>query len=478
MKILLAGAEAAPFIKTGGLGDVLGALPKSLNKNDDIDARVIIPYYKNIPEKFRNQVEDLFFTHVDVGWRRMYAGVKHLHHGNVHYYFIDNEYYFYRDDVYGYYDDGERFAFFQQAILQVLPQLGFVPDILHVNDYHTAMIPYLLREKYSWIEGYPQMKTILTIHNIEFQGQYSPDMLGDLFSMGLNKYQDGSLEQNGCLNWLKAGVIYSDKVTTVSPTYAREIQTQEFGKGLDSVLRLVQGKLSGIVNGIDTEIYDPATDKNLVENYSLKHMKGKKVNKMELQKQVGLPQRDDVLLIGVVSRLTYQKGFQLVVERLNEILSWDKIQIIILGTGDPKFEHDFSWFGGVFPDKISANISFNLKLAQRIYAGCDLFLMPSAFEPCGLSQMMAMRYGTLPLVHEIGGLKDTVTPYNKYTQEGDGFAFNNFDSYWMMEVLKNAYDLFIQDQNTWKKLQKQAMKKDFSWDTASLAYLELYRESK
>ncbi|URZ87698.1 glycogen synthase GlgA [Floricoccus penangensis] len=475
MKILLVGAEAAPFIKTGGLGDVLGALPKSLNKKKDVDARVILPYYKGIPQHFKDQAEDLFYTYVDVGWRHMYAGVKHIYFENVHFYFIDNEYYFNRDGVYGFYDDGERFAFFQQAVLEILPQLEFIPDVIHVNDYHTAMIPVLLREKYAWIDGYPYINTLLTIHNIEFQGQYDPATLGELFNLSMDKYNDGTFQQDGCFNWLKSGLIYANKITTVSPTYAKEIQTPEFGKGLDSILRAQSSKLSGIVNGIDTEIFDPAKDEFLFKNYSLKTVKDKTINKLELQKQVGLPVREDVMLVGIVSRLTYQKGFHLVLEQMKEILNWD-IQFVILGTGYKEFEEGFSWFAENYPDQVATIINFNLELAQRIYGGSDLFLMPSAFEPCGLSQMMAMRYGNLPLVHEIGGLKDTVSPYNPLTGEGTGFGFKSFDSYWLKDVLASANLLYNRDQEAWKKLQKNAMEQDFSWDTASLEYLNLYWE--
>ena len=421
MKILFVAAEGAPFAKTGGLGDVIGALPKSLVKNGN-EVAVVLPYYDMIDAKFGDQIEDVLYYYTEVGWRHQYVGVKRIVKENVTFYFLDNQYYFYRGHIYGDWDDGERFAFFQLAAIELMEKVDFIPDVVHVHDYHTAMIPFLLKEKYHWINAYKDIKTVLTIHNLEFQGQYDSGMLGDLFGVGYERYADGTLRWNDCLNWLKAGILYSDRVTTVSPSYAQEIMTPAFGKGLDQILRMESGKLIGITNGIDTDLYNPETDPHIPEHFSVKDLSGKAKDKRALQERVGLPVRDDVPLIGIVSRLTDQKGFDLVVNELNNILHFD-LQVVLLGTGYTEFENSFAWFGSAFPDKMSANITFDIELAQQIYAASDIFLMPSAFEPCGLSQMMAMRYGTLPLVHEVGGLRDTVSPYNQYEKNWNRFRF-------------------------------------------------------
>lgn len=473
MKIMFVAAEGAPFAKTGGLGDVIGALPKSLVKNGN-EVAVVLPYYDMVAAKFGDQVEDVLYFYTELGWRRAYVGVKRLVRDGVTFYFIDNQDYFFRGSVYGEWDDGERFAFFQLAALELMEKVDFIPDILHVHDYHTAMIPFLLKEKYHWINAYKNIKTVFTIHNIEFQGQFDPGMLGELFSVGAERYEDGTLRWNDCLNWMKAAVLYSDRVTTVSPSYAQEIMTPEFGKGLDQVMRMESGKLSGIVNGIDTDLLDPETDPYLVAHFSADDLSGKAKDKAALQERVGLPVRSDVPLIGIVSRLTDQKGFDLVVNELNNILQND-LQVVVLGTGYADYENAFAWFGHNYPEKMSANITFDLELAQQIYAACDIFLMPSAFEPCGLSQMMAMRYGTLPLVHEVGGLRDTVIPYNRYEKTGTGFTFNNFSGYWLTTTLSLALDVYYNHKEDWQVLQQNAMSTDFSWDTASLAYDDLYK---
>lgn len=473
MKIMFVAAEGAPFAKTGGLGDVIGALPKSLVKNGN-EVAVVLPYYDMVAAKFGDQVEDVLYFYTELGWRRAYVGAKRLVRDGVTFYFIDNQDYFFRGSVYGEWDDGERFAFFQLAALELMEKVDFIPDILHVHDYHTAMIPFLLKEKYHWINAYKNIKTVFTIHNIEFQGQFDPGMLGELFSVGAERYEDGTLRWNDCLNWMKAAVLYSDRVTTVSPSYAQEIMTPEFGKGLDQVMRMESGKLSGIVNGIDTDLLDPETDPYLVAHFSADDLSGKAKDKAALQERVGLPVRSDVPLIGIVSRLTDQKGFDLVVNELNNILQND-LQVVVLGTGYADYENAFAWFGHNYPEKMSANITFDLELAQQIYAACDIFLMPSAFEPCGLSQMMAMRYGTLPLVHEVGGLRDTVIPYNRYEKTGTGFTFNNFSGYWLTTTLSLALDVYYNHKEDWQVLQQNAMSTDFSWDTASLAYEDLYK---
>ena len=472
MKILFVAAEGAPFSKTGGLGDVIGALPKSLVKAGQ-EVAVILPYYDMVEAKFGDQIEDVLQFEVYVGWRRQFCGIKKTVLNGVTFYFIDNQYYFFRGHVYGDFDDGERFAFFQLAALEAMERIGFIPDVLHAHDYHTAMIPFLLKEKYRWIQAYQNIKTILTIHNLEFQGQFSEGMLWDLFRVGFERYADGTVRWNDCLNWMKAGILYADRVSTVSPSYAHEIMTPEFGCGLDQILRMESGKLSGIVNGIDTDLYNPETDPLLDYHFNKSDLSGKAQNKAKLQEKLGLPVRHDVPMIGIVSRLTRQKGFDVVVEGLHRMLQED-VQIVLLGTGDPGFEQAFSWFGQVFPDKLSANITFDVKLAQEIYAASDIFLMPSRFEPCGLSQMMAMRYGTLPLVHEVGGLRDTVQPFNPIEGTGTGFSFDNLTSYWLNWALQTALDVYYNHPDVWKKLQVQAMECDFSWDTACQSYLDLY----
>ncbi|MGT2736017.1 glycogen synthase GlgA [Streptococcus orisratti] len=476
MKIMFVAAEGAPFAKTGGLGDVIGALPKSLVKNGN-EVAVVLPYYDVVDAKFSGKIEDVLYFYTYLGWRRVYVGVKRIVRDGVTFYFIDNHDYFFRGHVYGDWDDGERFAFFQIAALELMEKIDFIPDILHVHDYHTGMIPFLLKEKYHWINAYKDIKTVFTIHNIEFQGQFDPGMLWDLFGVGFERYADGTLRWNDCLNWMKAAVLYADRVTTVSPSYAEEIKTPQFGKGLDQIMRMESGKLSGIVNGIDTELLNPETDPYLLAHFSADDLSGKAKDKAALQERVGLPVRDDVPLIGIVSRLTDQKGFDLVVNELNNILQND-LQVVVLGTGYADYENAFAWFGRNYPEKLSANITFDLELAQQIYAACDLFLMPSAFEPCGLSQMMAMRYGTLPLVHEVGGLRDTVIPYNRFDKTGTGFTFNNFSGYWLTTTLAFALDVYYHHKEDWRELQHNAMTKDFSWDTASLAYEHLYKGLK
>lgn len=474
MKVLFAAAECAPFFKTGGLGDVAGALPKAL-KAKGAEIRVVLPYFSKMAQQYRDQCVDLLHFDVYVGWRKEYCGIKYLKLNGIDYYFIDNMYYFNRPNLYGDYDDGERFAFFQMAIIEMLEKIDFIPDVIHVNDYHTAMIPFLLKEKYNWINVFGKIRTVLTIHNIEFQGQFGEEILWDLFGMGSERYEDGTIKFNDCVNWMKAGILYADRVTTVSPSYAEEIKTPAFGSGLDVILRMESGKLSGILNGIDYEMYDPANDPMIYEKFDAKHLKKKIENKTRLQKELGLEIRADVPMIGIISRLTYQKGFHLVLAELENLLQAD-VQVVLIGTGDHDFENGFRYFGGKYPEKTSINITFDVKLAQRVYAGADMFLMPSAFEPCGLSQMISMRYGTLPIVHEIGGLKDTVVPFNPVTHEGTGFGFNNYHSYYLMQALEQAIHLYQNHQAVWQKLMKTAMAKDFSWDVSSTRYLELYQQ--
>lgn len=472
MKILFTAAECAPFFKTGGLGDVAGALPKAIQKLGH-EVCVFLPYHRLMPKKYQQQLSDVLHFEVAVGWRQQYCGVKTGVFEGVRCYFIDNAYYFDRATVYGEYDDGERFAFFQLAVIESMEKIGFIPDVLHVNDYHTAFIPYLLQKKYHWIAAYNKIRTLVTIHNIEFQGNYDNQILGDLFGIGTEEFDNGQIEQSGQVNWLKAGIVYANQVNTVSPSYAQEIQTPEFGKGLDSILRQEQQKVSGIVNGIDYDQFDSTKDAHLFVPFDAEHLENKRENKCQFQKMLGLPIDPTIPLIGVVSRLTHQKGFHLVVESLDELLQ-NSVQLVILGTGEQLFEEDFRSFENRYPEQVRACITFDLDLAQKIYGSADLFLMPSAFEPCGLSQMMAMRYGTLPIVHEIGGLKDTVWPFNPVTHEGTGFGFQTFDAYWLKETVQLALHLYQEVPDVWKQVVKRAMTTDFSWDTASHRYIELY----
>lgn len=472
MKVLMAASECAPFFKTGGLGDVIEALPKALKKN--VDVRIVLPYFSKYTTKFQNKCKDIANIEVNVGWRKQYCGIKKLIYEGITFYFIDNLYYFERESLYGYYDDGERFAFFQNAIIEMLKVVDFIPDVIHCNDYHTAMIPFLLKEKYNYDKDLSNIRTLLTIHNIEFQGVYDPEILPDLFGVDMDYYFNGNTRWNNAVNFLKTGITYATHVNTVSPSYACEIQTADFGSGLENLLQSQQDKLSGIINGIDFNIYNPKTDKYIPSKYIIDSLELKAENKSVLQKTLGLPEKD-VPILSVVSRLTFQKGIHLILKELDNILQRD-VQIIILGNGDYQFEQQLNLFKKKYPKKCAVQIAFDIKLAQLIYAGSDIFLMPSAFEPCGLSQMIAMRYGTLPVVHEIGGLKDTVDIYNPIEKKGTGFGFKEFSSSYLMKAIKQAVDVLEQDKKTWKNMMIEAMSKDFSWELPSKNYINLYKE--
>ena len=473
MKVLFAAAECAPFYKTGGLGDVAGALPKELKKQG-IDIRVVLPFYTSLPQQYKDQLEDVCQFEVKVGWRNQFCGIKRLVNAGVTYYFVDNQYYFDRPGIYGFDDDGERFAFFSQAIIEMLEKIDFIPDVLHVNDYHTAMVPVLLKDKYSWIEKYQSIKTILTIHNLQFQGIYDQIVLSDLFDIGYNSFHMNGLEFYGNVNFLKGGIYYADLVTTVSPSYADEIQTEEFGMGLDGVLRDNNHKIVGILNGIDYEVFNPEEDEHVAEHFSVEDPSGKAVNKKVLQEKVGLPVKKDIPVMAMVSRLTEQKGVHLLMEKMDELMQRE-VQIIILGTGESHLEDACKHYNWVYPEKFKAIIDFDVELAQLIYAGSDLFIMPSAFEPCGLSQLNSLRYGTLPIVHETGGLKDTVEAYNAFTGEGTGFSFSGYSSQIMLETIDRSLQVYFDYPDQWAKLVQQAMKKDFSWEKSSQLYQESYK---
>ncbi|MGX7106672.1 glycogen synthase GlgA [Hutsoniella sourekii] len=473
MKVLFAAAEAAPFFKTGGLGDVAYALPKELVKKG-IDIRVVLPNYMQMPQQYKDQLEEVFHFRFQLGVKNVYCGIKKLEMDGVIYYFIDNLSYFDRASLYGEWDDGERFGFFATAIIEMLEVIDWIPDIIHCNDWHTAMVPVLLVDRYHWKNRLQNIRKVLTIHNLRFQGIYEPKILENVFGTSYNTFTEDGLKYYDRVNFLKGGINFSDRVTTVSPTYAYEIMTPAFGEGLEGALRHNHWKVRGIINGIDYDINNPADDKLIPHHFTIDDLKGKKLNKLALQKRLGLPEKEDVAMIGVVSRLTDQKGFQLVEERLNELLHAE-VQVVILGTGEAQFEHSFRYFQDVYPDKMRACIDFDIQLAQQIYASADMFLMPSAFEPCGLSQMISMRYGTLPIVHETGGLADTVEPYNQYTGAGTGFSFNQFDSYIMLETIYRALDVYYNQPEAWQKLVHQAMSRDFSWERPAQEYLQLYQ---
>lgn len=472
MKVLFASSEAAPFFKSGGLGDVAGALPKELAKKE-IDIRVVLPFHTTMPQQYKDQLEEVMQFSVKVGWRDQFCGIKKLEMDGVIYYFIDNLYYFDRPSLYGFDDDGQRFAFFSQAVIEMMEKVEFIPDVIHCNDWHTALIPVLLKDKYHWIHAYSDIKTVLTIHNLQFQGIYDQGVLSDWLGIGYNAYHERGLKYYDNVNFMKGGIYYTDLVTTVSPTYAGEIQTEAFGYGLEGVLRDNNWKLAGILNGIDYDVFDPASDPAISTHYSTETLNQKKQNKLALQQHIGLPEDQDVLLIGMVSRLTEQKGLALVQHIMAQLMERE-IQVVILGTGEAEFENSFHYFNHRYPDQFKAVIDFDVKLAQQIYAGSDLFLMPSAFEPCGLSQMISMRYGTLPLVHETGGLVDTVAPYDETTGKGTGFSFHDFVPEVLLSLIDYASSIYYNRPDEWRNLQEQAMSQDFSWDASAQQYIEHY----
>ncbi|MGP6139991.1 glycogen synthase GlgA [Jeotgalibaca sp. A127] len=474
MKILFAAAEAAPFIKTGGLGDVAGALPKELVKQG-VDIRVVLPFYSQISEEYKDMAEDLVYFYMSVGKKWVYCGIKTLELEGVTYYFVDNQDYFNRPGLYGEWDDGERFGFFSMAIIEMMEKIGFIPDIIHVNDWQTAMVPVLLVDKYHWVEALKGIRKVITIHNILFQGVYPQDVLSEVFGTGYNIFHEAGVAYYDNVNYLKGGINFSDVVTTVSPSYAQEIQTPDFGEGLDGTLRYNSWKIRGIINGIDYDINNPETDKRIPHHYDITDLGGKVANKKALQERLGLPVDEKIPLIGAVSRLTGQKGFQLVEEKVQELMHTREVQIVILGTGEAQFENSFRYFTQAYPDKFKAVIDFDVALAQQIYSGADIFLMPSAFEPCGLSQMISMRYGTIPIVHEVGGLKDTVIPYNQITGEGTGFSFWGFNGYNLLGTIYRALDVYEEEPEQWGKIIHQAMSSDFSWTHPAQDYLSLYQ---
>lgn len=475
MQIVFASAECAPFVKTGGLGDVAGSLPAALVRAG-AEVIVMVPKYATIKDEYKSQMEHFADFYVSLGWRNEYCGLEKLEHDGVTYMFIDNERYFARDYPYGFFDDGERFAFFSKAItesLQHLPE-GFECDILHCNDWQTALAPVFLREFYQGLPLYDRVKTVFSIHNVAFQGQFSDTVMEDILGVAHIPAAASQLRCDACsINYMLGALRYADAITTVSPTYANEIQTPEFGEGLDGVLRERSYALQGILNGIDVAGFDPAIDKRIAANYTVEDRSGKAVCKAKLQEELGLEVRDDRPLMVMVTRLTRQKGMDLVMYALDRILSGG-VQVAVLGTGDRDYEDGLRYFQDKYPGTMAARIEFDPALSQRMYAAADMFLMPSKFEPCGLSQIIAMRYGTLPIVRETGGLKDTVIPYNEFTGEGTGFSFSNFNGDEMGDAVFRAARLFWDNRDAWNQLVTQAMSQDFSWTRSADKYLDLY----
>ena len=476
LKVLFATSEAAPFAKSGGLGDVGGSLPSALSRGG-CDISVIMPKYGSIPEKYKSQMRRIAQFYVPLAWRNVWCGIEKLTLDGVDYYFVDNEDYFKRDNYYGYFDDGERFAFFSKAITEAMGNVDeLMCDVLHCNDWQTALAPVFLREFYQGLEGYEAVKTVFTVHNVKFQGQYSDFVLDDILGMAsIPAARDQLTCAPKTINYMKGALCYSDIITTVSPTYAQELKMAYYGEGLQSEFQRRSQDLYGVLNGIDIKEFDPSQDKTIEATYSASNLKNKALCKQALQEELGLRCDPERPLVAMVGRLTKQKGMDLVQYAMDTIMSRG-VQVVLLGTGDKEYEDSMKYFDWKYQDMMRAVIAFDTKLAKRIYAGSDIFLMPSQFEPCGLSQMMAMRYGSLPLVRETGGLVDTVVPYNKYTGEGTGFRFANFNADEMCQVLLDACELFWTDKKIWKKLQVQAMNKDFSWSGAADDYIDLYHK--
>ncbi len=480
-KVLFVAAEAVPFAKTGGLGDVIGSLPKELRQKG-LDVRVILPKYQDIPASFQDQMTLKAEFTVPVGWRQQYCGIHMLEHQGITFYFVDNEYYFKRHGFYGYGDDAERFAFFSRAVLEGLDKIDFMPEVLHCHDWHAAVVPVLLKANYADRPEYQSVKTVFTVHNLRYQGVFPQVVMADILGLEWQYFQPDGLEFFDAVNYMKGGLAYADRITTVSRTYAQEIQDPFYGEQLDGLLRKRREDLSGITNGIDYDDYNPAVDKALFVNFDVSCIEKRQENKTRLQQQLKLPVKD-VPLIAVVSRLVGPKGMDLVEYALNDMVKHLRqtgqekygVQFVVVGTGEARYENFFKYLAWQFPGKLSANIIFDDRLARQVYAGADLFLMPSLYEPCGIGQLIAMRYGCLPIVRETGGLKDTVTSYNSHTGEGTGFSFANYNAHELMETMERALALY-EDRPTWEKIIKNAMRRNFSWQESARQYQEVYEE--
>ena len=474
-KILFVSSEAVPYIKTGGLADVVGSLPKYFDRNE-YDVRVMLPKYACMDAAFLPNLRFVCHFYVNLNWRKQYVGILESEYRGIHYYFVDNEFYFAGSSPYNnIYEDVEKFAYFSKAVLASLPYIDYAPDVIHCHDWQTGLVPVYLHTAFGDDNFYAGIKTVFSIHNLKFQGRWRIREVIDITGLPEQIFNDKELESYGEANYLKGGVVYADAVTTVSPSYANEITTQEGGEGLQGLMNARRNVLHGILNGIDYDEFNPQTDPYIESNFSSKSvLSGKKANKVALQKELGLPVRESAFVIGIVSRLTEQKGFDLVSYIMDDLVSQLDVQIVILGTGESKFENVFHHFHSQYPDKVSAYIGYSEEKAHKIYASADAFLMPSLFEPCGLSQMMSMRYGTIPIVRETGGLKDTVQAYNEYENTGTGFSFCNFNADDMKYVVEYAYHVFRDERKAWEDMMQRAMAQDFSWNKSAGEYEKLY----
>ena len=473
-RILYVASEAVPFIKTGGLADVVGSLPKCFNK-DEYDVRIILPKYMCMSEEWKSKMNYVTHFYMDLAWRSQYVGVLEMQYDGIQFYFIDNEYYFSGAKPYGnIYQDIEKFAFFSKAALSALPLIGFQPDIVHCHDWQTGLVPVLLKDKFHEGEFFRNMKSVITIHNLKFQGVWDVKTVRDITGLPAYYFTPDKLEAYGDANYLKGGIVYADAITTVSDTYAEEIKTPFYGEGLDGLMRARSGSLRGIVNGIDYDVFNPETDTLIENNYNSRNFRKEKIkNKRALQRELGLEQNDGTFMVGIVSRLTDQKGFDLIAYMMDEMCQ-NNIQIVVLGTGEEKYENMFRHFAWKYQGKVSANIFYSEALSHKVYAACDAFLMPSLFEPCGLSQLMSLRYGTVPIVRETGGLKDTVIPYNEYESTGTGFSFANYNAHEMYFTLQYAMNIYYNKKREWNKLIDRGMAADFSWNHSASKYQEMY----
>ncbi len=474
-KVLFVASESVPFIKTGGLADVVGSLPKYFDK-EEYDVRVILPKYQCMKEEWKNQMKYKAHFYMNLAWRTQYVGVLELEYEGIPFYFIDNEYYFSGMQPYGnIYEDVEKFAFFSKAVLSALPTLDFKPDIIHCHDWQTGLIPVFLKDRFRDNEFYWNIRSIMTIHNLKFQGIWDIKTIRDITGLPEYYFTPDKLEFKKDANYLKGGIVYADLVTTVSRTYAEEIKDPFYGEGLDGLMRARSNCLTGIVNGIDYEEYDPRTDAFIVQNYDVDNFRKEKIkNKRALQEELGLPRDDKKFMIGIVSRLTDQKGFDLIAYIMDELCQED-IQLVVLGTGEEKYENMFRHFDWKYHDKVRANIYYSEAMSHKVYASCDAFLMPSLFEPCGLSQLMSLRYGTVPIVRETGGLKDTVEPYNEYEKTGTGFGFCNYNAHEMLGIIRYAKSIYETKKRDWNKIVERGMKADFSWNSSAKQYEEIYK---
>ena len=473
-KILYVAAEAVPFVKTGGLADVAGSLPIALAA-EGADVRVVLPEYKEIKEKYGTELEHIYHGELELAWRHKYIGIDRLQQNGVTWYFIDNNDYFFRDYLYGYSDDAERFAYFCRAVLELLPEIDFWPDIIHTNDWHCALINMLLRVSNYSDKRYGAIRTVLTVHNMRYQGLFGREIVEDVLGISGSFFDNGDLEFYGAVNFLKGGLNYADYITTVSRTYAEEIKQSYFGEGLDGLIRERQDVLTGIVNGIDYSLYNPEIDKAITKKYSVDSFSAKKDNLSSLQKELGLPIERTIPMVALVSRLTEQKGIDLIVRIMEELLQQEKMQFVVVGSGEKEYEHWFQELEMHFPDNVSVNIGFSHELAQRVYASASMLLMPSRYEPCGISQLIAMRYGTIPIVRDTGGLSDTVQPFDEATLKGTGFVFKNYNAHELMFAVKKALACFhFEEGRIWNNIVKNAMSSDSGWNKPVAEYIDLY----